>query len=209
MEIFKLNFLVCCVLLSLISQAQIAISSNGNRPNVSAMLDIQSTDKGVLIPRLSTSQRQAIFTPANGLMVYDITTSSFWFSQSGLWKELKIESVPETDMPIPIQFQGGIVEVHPTDSGIGVNWTDAQQTCNNLIAFGYDDWFLPSKLLLDAMYKQSYLIKGLSQTESAKYWSSTEADATSAYTQRLDYGGPDPDNKDMAVDHNCRCVRKK
>lgn len=41
-------------------------------PNSSAALDIQSTDKGVLVPRLTTAQRNAIVTPAAGLMIYQI-----------------------------------------------------------------------------------------------------------------------------------------
>lgn len=35
-----------------------------------------------------------------------------------------------------------------------------------------------------------------------------EQDATYAYTQRLDYGSPDPDDKAETSGHNCRCIRK-
>jgi hypothetical protein len=57
-------------------------------PNPSAALDIQSTTKGVLVPRLSSVQRNAIASPAAGLLVYDVTTESFWFKSSGNWIEL-------------------------------------------------------------------------------------------------------------------------
>ncbi len=115
---------------------------------------------------------------------------------------------PDPTQPVPIEYQGVYIYVHPTDNASDLNWADAQTTCNNLTAFGKSDWYLPTRLELDAMYKQSYRITGLSQTEIVKYWSSTAKDATYAYTQRLDYGGPDPDDKVDTTGHNCRCIRK-
>src|SRR5690349_9977719 len=41
-------------------------------PNTSSILDIQSTTKGVLLPRMTTIQRNAIATPANGLMILNL-----------------------------------------------------------------------------------------------------------------------------------------
>ncbi len=57
-------------------------------PNNSAMLDIQSNTKGMLIPRMTTAQRAAISSPATGLLVFDNTTGSFWFKSAGNWVEL-------------------------------------------------------------------------------------------------------------------------
>ncbi len=45
-------------------------------PDPSAMLDITSTDKGILIPRVD---RTAISSPAHGLLIFDNSTSSFWY----------------------------------------------------------------------------------------------------------------------------------
>ena len=62
------------------SQFLINIRASENRigmgtltPNVSAFLDITSTTKGFLPPRMTTTQKNAIATPAEGLMVYDTT----------------------------------------------------------------------------------------------------------------------------------------
>ena len=66
----------------------IAINSTGALPNASAMLDVQSTTKGMLIPRMTTTQRTAIASPATGLLVYDNTTNSFWFKSTSKWVEL-------------------------------------------------------------------------------------------------------------------------
>lgn len=45
-----------------------------NTPDASAILDIDFTNKGVLFPRLTTAQRDAISAPATGLLIYNTTT---------------------------------------------------------------------------------------------------------------------------------------
>ena len=52
-----------------ISQAQVGIGTNN--PNASAKLDISSTSKGLLPPRMTTADRDAITTPATGLQIYN------------------------------------------------------------------------------------------------------------------------------------------
>ena len=52
----------------------VSINGTGARADTSAMLDVESTVKGVLIPRMSTSQRNAIVTPAAGLHIFNTTT---------------------------------------------------------------------------------------------------------------------------------------
>jgi hypothetical protein len=52
------------------------------------MLDIQSNSRGVLIPRMTTAERTSIAGPANGLLVFDSTTQSFWFYNAGTWNQL-------------------------------------------------------------------------------------------------------------------------
>ena len=50
--------------------AQVGINTDGSAPDSSAMFDVKSTSKGVLWPRITRSQRNAIVSPANGLMVF-------------------------------------------------------------------------------------------------------------------------------------------
>ena len=50
------------------SSAQLGIGTNS--PNASAMLDITATNKGLLIPRMTNSQKNAISSPATGLIVF-------------------------------------------------------------------------------------------------------------------------------------------
>ena len=66
----------------------ISINNDGSAPNASAMLDVKSTTKGMLVPRMTTAQRTAIATPAKGLLVFDTDNSSFWFYNGVAWNDL-------------------------------------------------------------------------------------------------------------------------
>ena len=69
--------------------AQVAINTDASLPHTSSVLDLKSTSKGFLAPRLSTLQRTAVPAPADGLWVYDTDTKSFWYFKSGTgWQEL-------------------------------------------------------------------------------------------------------------------------
>jgi hypothetical protein len=56
-------------------------------PNASAQLEVNSTTKGFLPPRMTATERDAITTPAKGLMVFATTDSSYYFFD-GVWKRL-------------------------------------------------------------------------------------------------------------------------
>ena len=68
--------------------AQVAINTDGSTPNGSAMLDIKSTSKGLLTPRMTTAQRTAIVSPATGLVVYDTDANKFFYYAVGSWIEM-------------------------------------------------------------------------------------------------------------------------
>ncbi len=71
-------------LLSTILVAQ-SVGINNNSPHASAILDVQSTTKGFLMPRMTTLQRTAIASPAAGLKVFDTDTKTFWFYNGSVW----------------------------------------------------------------------------------------------------------------------------
>lgn len=60
------------------SFSQVGIGTTN--PDNSSILHVESTDKGILIPRLNTAQINAITNPANGLMVFNTDTSEFQFN---------------------------------------------------------------------------------------------------------------------------------
>lgn len=76
-----------CVIISGVT-AQVSVSTDGSSPDPSSMLDVKSTDKGVLVPRMTTIQRTGITSPADGLLVYDQTTQTFWYYKNSDWNEI-------------------------------------------------------------------------------------------------------------------------
>ena len=81
----KLQLLALIILISFSGFSQIGIGTT--TPDVSAALDISATDKGLLLPRMTTVQKEAIVTPAEGLQVYDTITKSVWTFDGSAWKE--------------------------------------------------------------------------------------------------------------------------
>lgn len=54
-------------------------------PHPSAKLELNSESKGVLIPRMTSVQREMIPNPTNGLLVFDVTTVGFWYFDGVQW----------------------------------------------------------------------------------------------------------------------------
>jgi uncharacterized protein (TIGR02145 family) len=82
----------CCFFIALlfisIAQAQ-NVGIGTPTPAASAQLDVSSTTKGFLLPRLTTAQRTAIATPTDGLLVYQTDTPvGFYFFKVGVWTRL-------------------------------------------------------------------------------------------------------------------------
>ena len=103
--------------------AQVAVNNSGASCNSSAILDVASTDKGFLVPRLTTQQRTNLTTiAANGLLVYDTQTESFWYykASTGSWHYLKHDySLEDADGDTKVQFEknGDDDEIHFVTSG--------------------------------------------------------------------------------------------
>jgi hypothetical protein len=63
--------------------AQVAVTTNGSAPDNSAMLDVKSTTKGALLPRMTMAQRNAILTPATSLMIYQTDVAPGYYYNAG------------------------------------------------------------------------------------------------------------------------------
>lgn len=66
--------------------AQVGIGTTN--PHASSILDLTSTTQGFLVPRLTTAQRDAITSPATGLMIYNTTINCFQYYKSSAWHSL-------------------------------------------------------------------------------------------------------------------------
>ena len=78
---------------SLYAQQGVAINSTGAAPAASAMLDVSSNSKGMLIPRLDNGQITGMPNPAHGLLVFNTSYDCFYYyistgPGSGAWRQL-------------------------------------------------------------------------------------------------------------------------
>jgi len=125
------------------SLAQVAINNDGASPDASAMLDVTSTDKGILIPRMTAAQRDAISNPANGLLVYVTDDNQFYYYTGTEWQPFgkndgdwirdgnDLYSAPDSTMVIK-NGKVGIGTIDPftkldiqiKDSNLGLNLTN-------------------------------------------------------------------------------------
>jgi hypothetical protein len=88
--------------------AQVAVNMSGSAPASSAMLDVSSTNKGMLMPRMTTMQRKAVANPEIGLLVYDLDRQTPYLFDGSEWRPLMftsndnlplVERAPEGDDP--------------------------------------------------------------------------------------------------------------
>ncbi|MCB0475086.1 MAG: hypothetical protein KDC69_05385 [Flavobacteriaceae bacterium] len=102
---------IAALLISANIFAQIGIGTTS--PDASSALDVVATNKGFLMPRMTTAQRTAISNPATGLQVFDTDFGSFWYYNGAIWSEAsggKFTDGASTD----IAYYSGRV-------GIGIN----------------------------------------------------------------------------------------
>jgi len=77
MKKIRTFFVIIALFTAYSIHAQVSISSDGSDPDSSAMLDVKSTNLGLLIPRMTSAQRDAITNPAEGLLIFNTTTQCF------------------------------------------------------------------------------------------------------------------------------------
>lgn len=80
---------LCQLIVNAVTAQSVAINTDGAVADATAILDVKSTAKGMLIPRLTTAQRTGIATPATGLLVFDTDTNAFWYYNGTQWTKLE------------------------------------------------------------------------------------------------------------------------
>ena len=110
---------------------QLTLSSES--PDASAIFQTDATNRGILIPRLTTAEKNAITSPANGLFVYDKDINVFSYYDSGIWYNI-VESSQLDDYLLEEDFNN-----HPasniTTENI-TNWNEAYNWGNHSV-LGY------------------------------------------------------------------------
>lgn len=83
--------------------AQVAINTDGSLPDSSAMLEIKSSNKGFLIPRMSDSLINNITSPATGLMIYSTNQQLIVYFDGEVWRNCN-GTVLTNEFPIDALF---------------------------------------------------------------------------------------------------------
>ena len=96
--------------------AQVGIGTT--TPHASAVLDLTASDKGLLLPRV-TSLDDITETPVNGLMIYDTTDNCVKVFQNGAWSGCLFTALPATYSLTSIASYNGTSVINTT--GIGYN----------------------------------------------------------------------------------------
>lgn len=95
-------------------QAQSQVGIGTISPDPSSALDIESTDAGILVPRMTEAQRTAIITPATGLLVYQTNnTTGFWYFDGIQW--INLDSNPSWDLEGNTGTTAGVNFIGTTD----------------------------------------------------------------------------------------------
>lgn len=90
MTLLYLAIIFCAVSIFNLANAQsVGINNDASNPDPSAMLDVKSSSKGFLVPRMSSLQKTSIASPASGLLVYDTDANEFSFYDGSNWVALK------------------------------------------------------------------------------------------------------------------------
>jgi hypothetical protein len=133
----KLSFFIALLLFfSSAMLAQVGINTDNSTPDASAMLDVKSTSKGFLLPRMTTTQRDAITLPVAGLTIYNSTKNCNETYNGSSW-------VTNTHY-IGENYGGGIVFyvydngqhgliAATADQSTGIRWHNGSYTTTNAV----------------------------------------------------------------------------
>lgn len=92
-------FALCIFCFGTICAQGVSINATGVDPDTSAMLDVASVSKGILIPRLTTIERDNILLPSFGLLIYNKDVQCFEYYTGTTWLSLCGRSSPLTLSP--------------------------------------------------------------------------------------------------------------
>jgi len=142
----KAILIITLLILNLGLGAQVAINTDGSQADASAMLDVKSTNKGFLPPRMTVTQRNDIDNPTAGLIVYNTTTNlpniyngTEWRTLNGTWVScgFPITHASQSYNTVLIGDQCWMAE--NLNVGTMVNGSNGQSNNDTIEKYCYDD----------------------------------------------------------------------
>ncbi len=174
------------------------VGINTTTPDPSSMLDIKSIDKGVLIPRMTQTQRDAIASPATGLLIFQSdNTSGFYYFDGTTWQLLtnantgqSIDDLNDVDTSTTAPTNGQVL------SWNGTNWVPTDDQNIQDIDFYKEGTTIQPTNINDDIYTMGNVAIGKS---TANY--PLEIESTSSKGIAIDISGTD-DNDTSALSSN-------
>jgi hypothetical protein len=113
--------------------------NTGSTPAASAKLEITSTNMGMLVPRMTTTQRNAIVSPAHSLLIFNTTTNCYewWDSIGSTWVNMSCGGSACTPPSAPVANAATNI----TASGFTANWTASSGATNYFLDVSTDSNF--------------------------------------------------------------------
>lgn len=137
------NLLLFAAIFAVVSMnAQVGIGTSS--PHTSSQLELNSTSKGLLVPRMTATQKDNITSPATGLLVYQTDgTAGFYYYSGGVWTWLSHTLMSKTE---GVDFDGSLLVGHTTtgslssasnNTGVGVGAMQGISLGTDNTAVGY------------------------------------------------------------------------
>jgi hypothetical protein len=156
------NFIMFCfafLWMATATFAQVGINSDNSAPDGSAMLDVKTTVKGFLPPRMTTAQRNTIASPAAGLVIYNTDEKALNLYNGMAWNSMT---------PVPAFVCGLTISInHVVSGGVApVNKTVAYGTVTGIPGETSKCW-ITSNLGSD---HQATAVSDATEASAGWYW---------------------------------------
>jgi hypothetical protein len=126
---YILTFVLCSYIQT--ANAQMGVNSTGAQPNAAAMLDVRSSDKGFLMPRMTTTQRDAMPAITDGLMIYNTSIAEIQVYRGFLgWQTA-------SRMGVPFNVSGSIALGGSVIDAVNAGTGDAIRASGNTAVRGF------------------------------------------------------------------------
>lgn len=112
-----LTFVACLLGTTFVAAQSVGINASGAAPAASSILDVSSTTKGMLVPRMTLAQRGAIVGPVTGLLIYQTDgAAGFWYYDGTVWNRMGNGNGTVTSVGTTAPLSGGTITTTGTIS---------------------------------------------------------------------------------------------
>ncbi|MBF8149197.1 hypothetical protein ITJ86_04780 [Winogradskyella sp. F6397] len=156
-------------------------------PDASSILELKSSDKGLLLPRLTTAERDLISSPAEGLTIYNTTTESLevYELSSTSWKRLSKEENGTPSLTMYKNLDGASGSI--TSSNGSANFTQFPLGTTEITEIDSEYFNVIGDGEIEILKTGSYLINGSFSVRNLRSGSNKYILAVFIGTQRIGY----------------------